>query len=109
MSTSTPAGKLTIDDIDDIRAYERIRGAFRAQMIDMRCRRRVAVGPLVSLAFENRETIRFQIQEIARVEKITTDAGIQDELDAYNPLIPDAGQLCATLFVELTSEEAIRE
>jgi hypothetical protein len=109
MSVATPSRKLTIDDIDDSRAYERVRGAFRAQMIEMRNRRRVAVGTLVSLVFENRETVRFQVQEMARVEGITTDVGIQDELDAYNPLIPEAGQLCATLFIELTSEEAIRE
>jgi Protein of unknown function (DUF3501) len=104
-----PSRKLTIADIDDIRAYERIRDVFRAKMIELRSRRRVAVGTMVSVAFENRETVRFQIQEMARVEKITTDEGIQDELDAYNPLIPEAGQLCATLFIELTSDEAIRE
>jgi len=55
--------------------------------------------------FENRETIRFQIQEMARVEKILTDDGIQSELDTYNPLIPDAGALAATLFIELTSKD----
>jgi Protein of unknown function (DUF3501) len=109
MITATPSRKLTIADIDDIRAYERVRPAFRAQMIELRGRRRVTVGTMVSLAFENRETVRFQIQEMARVEGITTDAGVQEELDAYNPLIPEVGQLCATLFIELTSDEAIRE
>lgn len=109
MTTAVPSRKLTLADIDDTRAYERIRDSFRAEMIAMRNRRRVAVGTIVSLAFENRDTIRFQIQEMARVEGITTDAGIQDELDAYNPLIPEVGQLCATLFIELTSDDAIHE
>jgi hypothetical protein len=109
MSTNLPSRKLTVQDIDDIRAYERVREAFRAEMIETRRRRRVPLGTMVSLAFESRETIKFQIQEMARVESITTDEGIQDELDAYNPLIPEVGELCATLFIELTSDEAIRE
>jgi hypothetical protein len=109
MSTDAPSRKLTIADIDDIRAYERVRETFRAEMIETRRRRRVALGTMVSLAFESRETIKFQIQEMARVESITTDQGIQEELDAYNPLIPEIGELCATLFIELTSDEAIRE
>ena len=109
MNTRLPSRKLTIADIDDARAYERTRQSFRAEMIELRRRRRVPVGTLVSLAFENRDTIRFQVHEMARVERITTDQGIQDELDAYNPLIPEVGQLCATMFVELTSDEAMRE
>ncbi len=109
MSTTETSRKLTLADIDEIRAYERVRESVRAEMIELRHRRRVAVGTIVSVAFENRETIRFQIHEMARVERIATDEGIQDELDAYNPLIPEVGQLCATLFIELTSDEAIRE
>ena len=109
MSTGLPTRKLSVDDIDDIRAYERIRDTFRAEMIALRDRRRVSVGTMVSVAFENRETVRFQIQEMARAEGITTDEGIREELDAYNPLIPEPGQLCATLFIELTSDDAIRE
>ena len=73
MSISVPTRKLTVADIDDIRAYERIRETFRTEMIALRDRRRVSVGTMVSLVFENRQTIRFQIQEMARVEGITTD------------------------------------
>jgi hypothetical protein len=80
--------KLTLDDIADLRAYEREREAFREQVIALKKRRRVGVGPFVTFVFENRETIRFQIQEMARVERILTDEGIQTELDTYNPLIP---------------------
>jgi hypothetical protein len=100
---------LSVADIDDLRAYERVRDSYRADMIEVRNRRRVAVGTIVSVAFENRQTIKFQIQEMARAERITTDAGIQEELDAYNPLVPEPGQLSATLFIELTSDEAMRE
>jgi len=101
--------KLTLEDIADQRAYEREREEFRAHVIALKKRRRVHVGPILTLVFENRDTIRFQIQEMARVEKLITDEAIQGELDTYNPLIPDAGQLCATLFLELTEEAQMRE
>lgn len=100
---------LTLADISDLRAYEREREEFRRHVIALKKRRRVAVGPHVTLVFENRDTIRFQIQEMARVEKIISDEGIQTELDIYNPVIPQPGTLSATLFVELTSDEELRE
>jgi hypothetical protein len=109
MTHGARSRKLTIADIEDTRAYERIRAGFRAEMIELRRRRRVAIGTVVAVAFESRETIRFQVQEMARVEKIATDEGIQDELDIYNTLIPEVGQLCATLFIELTSADAMHE
>ena len=101
--------KLTLDDIADLRAYERERDEFRAHVIALKKRRRVSVGPFITMVFENRDTIRFQIQEMARAEKILTDEGIQTELDIYNPLIPEPGCLCATLFIELTNEADLRE
>ncbi|MGH9086288.1 MAG: DUF3501 family protein [Acidimicrobiales bacterium] len=101
--------KLTLADIADLRAYERERADFRAQVIALKKRRRVHVGPIVTLVFENRDTIRFQIQEMARVEKLITDEAIQGELDTYSSLIPEPGQLCATLFIELTDEAQLRE
>ena len=106
MSNTT---KLTLDDIADLRAYEREREAFRTHIIALKKRRRVHVGPVVTLVFENRDTIRFQIQEMARVEKLISDEAIEGELRAYNPLIPEPGSLSATLFIELTSEPALRE
>jgi hypothetical protein len=63
----------------------------------------------VTLLFENRDTIRFQVQEMARVEKIISDEGIQTELDIYNPLIPEPGMLAATMFIELTSKDDLVE
>ncbi len=101
--------KLQLDDIVDLRAYERERDAFRRHVIDLKRRRRVEVGPFVSMVFENRETVRFQVQEMARAERMLTDAAIQDELDAYNPLIPDPGALSATMFLELTTPAELRE
>jgi len=109
LSTSLSPRKLTLVDIADIRAYERERDGFRARVIELKRRRRVALGTLITLVFENRDTIRFQIQEMARIEKIVTDEGIQEELDIYNVVVPDPGQLCATLFIELTSDDQMRE
>jgi hypothetical protein len=101
--------KLTIEDIADLRAYERERDDFRQQIIVLKKRRRVPVGPFVTLLFENRDTIRFQVQEMARVEKIISDEGIQTELDIYNPLIPEPGTLAATMFIELTDKDELME
>ena len=100
---------LQLHDIADLRAYERERPEFRARVIALKKRRRVGVGPFVTLVFENRDTIRFQIQEMARVEKLFRDDQILDELATYNPLVPEPGQLRATLFIELTSDEQMRE
>lgn len=108
MST-TSSRKLTLDDIADLRAYERERQDFRAAIIALKKTRRIGVGPFVTFVFENRDTIRFQIQEMARVEKLFTDEAIETELRVYNPLIPEPGHLSATLFVELTSDELLRE
>jgi hypothetical protein len=63
----------------------------------------------VTLVFENRDTIRFQVQEMVRVERMLSDTQVQAELDVYNPLIPEPGELSATLFVELTDEASLRE
>ncbi len=101
--------KLTIDDIQDARAYERQRHEYRARVIELKKVRRLAVGPLVTLMFENRETMRFQVQEMARAEKMMSDEAIQHEVDTYNALIPEPGQLSATLFIELTSKEQLVE
>jgi hypothetical protein len=100
--------KLTLADIADLRAYERERDAFREHVIALKKRRRISVGPHLTLVFENRDTIRFQIQEMARAERILTDEGIETELRIYNPLIPEPGHLSATLFLELTTDEELR-
>jgi hypothetical protein len=101
---SSSARSLTLDDIADLRAYERERDDFREHVIALKKKRRVGVGPIVTLVFENRDTIRFQIQEMARAERMLTDEAIQTELDVYNPLIPEPGRLSATMFIELTTK-----
>lgn len=101
--------KLTLEDIADLRAYERERDELRARIIAAKRRRRVQVGDLMTIVFENVDTMRFQIQEMARVERLMTDEQIQRELDTYNRLIPDDGELSGTLFIELTSDELLRE
>lgn len=99
---------LTLEDISDLRAYEKERDAFLAHVIALKKKRRIPVGPLMTVVFENRDTIRFQIQEMARVERIATDEGIADELRAFNPLISRPGRLSATLFIELTGDDQLR-
>lgn len=101
--------KLVLDDIADVRAYERERPEFRAAVMEIKRRRRISLGPIITLMFENRQTMRLQVQEMARVEKLVTDEAIQLEIDTYNTMIPDPGQLCATVFLELTSDEEVRE
>ena len=108
-SDTLPNNWLTLDDIADQRAYERERPEFRARMLAERRRRRLSLGPVITVAFESRDTIRYQIQEMARAERLSTDDDIQVELDTYNPLIPAQGRLCATLFLELTSDDEMRE
>ena len=102
-------GDLTLDDIADHRAYERERDEFRRQVIATKKLRRVTIGPVITLTFESRLTMRFQIQEMARAEKMVSDEQIQHELDVYNRLLPTPGELSATLFLELTSEAELRE
>ena len=111
VNTNTPSSsrKLTLDDIADLRAYERERPDFRAHVIEVKRRRRLAIGEMLTIMFENRDTMRLQIQEMIRAEKLVTDEGVMEELKVYNPMIPMPGQLCATLFLELTSEDQVRE
>src|SRR5579872_4183052 len=102
------SNRLRLEDIADLRAYERERPEFLRQVIALKAHRRVALGPLLTVVFENATTVRFQIQEMARAERMTTDEQIQTELDIYNPLIPGTNELSMTLFVELTNEEDLR-
>jgi hypothetical protein len=97
--------KLTPDDLYSLEAYARERPAFRARVLEHKRPRRVAVGPHVTLVFEDRLTIQYQIQEMLRVERVFEPAGIKDELDSYNPLIPDGSNLKATMLIEFPDPE----
>ena len=105
----TTSRKLQLTDILDLRAYERIRDERREEIIEIKRRRRVQLGTVVTLMFENRATMQSQIHEMMRAEKVVRDEQILEELHAYNPLIPEAGQLSATLFIELTTPEQMLE
>lgn len=101
--------KLSLADIADLAAYEIERPEFQARIIALKKRRRVPIGDRIMLVFENRETARFQIQEMCRVERIVKPEATQAEVDVYNTLIPDDGELSATLLVELDDAQKIRE
>ena len=109
-AAKTPSNrKLVLSDILEQRAYERIRETRRAEIIELKRRRRIALGTIVTVMFENRDTMQSQIQEMLRVERVVSDEGVLEEIKAYNPMIPEVGQLCATLFIELTNDEQMRE
>lgn len=99
---------LTADDVIPYADYERQRDVFRSQIIALKQRRRISVGPLVTLVFENRETMRFQIQEMIRVERIFNPAKVQEELNVYNALLPSKDELSATLLIEITEEAKMK-
>jgi Protein of unknown function (DUF3501) len=100
---------LRLEDIKPLSEYEPVRKAFRERIIALKKGRRVLLGDRISVVFENRETVLFQIQEMMRVEHIYDPAKIQDELDAYNPLIPGPGELSATLYIEITESDRIKD
>lgn len=101
--------KLTLKDLKPLDQYEKMRPSFLRAIIDLKKRRRIEVGDKVTLAFENRDTVLFQIQEMARVEQLTSPEALQHEIDTYNPLIPGEGELKATLFIEITDQQKLRE
>ena len=92
--------KLTVDDIMDLRAYERERVEFRRRIIELKRTRRVALGPILTILFENTDTMRWQVQEMARAERMLRDEQIAHEVETYNELIPKPGELSASLLIE---------
>jgi hypothetical protein len=100
---------ISLDDIRGVAAYEKVRAPFRQTIIDLKKIRRIAVGDKVSLVFENRDTVIFQIQEMMRAERIGDLDKIREEIEVYNALIPGAGELSATLFLEIEDQSHLRE
>jgi hypothetical protein len=94
MAQITPQSLMTLE------AYAKARTEFRARVLAHKKHRTVALGDHVMLVFEDELTIRYQIQEMLRVERIFEEAGIRDEMDAYNPLIPDGSNWKATMLIE---------
>lgn len=92
--------KVERSELLSLSAYEEIRPHFRARMIEAKRRRRMSLGPNMSLVFENHDTMLLQVQEMLRTERISDEAAIQHELETYNELVPARGNLSATLFIE---------
>ncbi|MCI0391304.1 MAG: DUF3501 family protein [Acidobacteria bacterium] len=101
--------KVARSEILDIAHYEKVRNEFRSRIIALKKRRRVAVGPMVTIVFENHDTVLSQIQEMMRAECIVDDNAIQHEIDTYNQLSPEQNELAATMFIELKDAGRVRD
>jgi len=99
---------LTAGDLQNLHEYELSRADYRRSVMDLKQRRRIALGPLMTVVFENRETVRFQIQEMLRIERIVAPDKVQHEVDTYNELLPGEGQVAATLFIEITDPSKVQ-
>ncbi len=97
--------KLTQGDLLTLEAYAQERNAFRTRVLAHKQQRTVHLGAHITLIFEDRLTIQYQVQEMLRIERIFESAGIAEELDAYNPLIPDGTNLKATMLIEFADAD----
>ena len=101
-------GKLTRDDLYSLEKYSGVRNEFRDKVMEHKAKRRLAIGPHATLYFEDSLTMQYQVQEMLRLERIFEPDGIQQELDVYNPLIPDGSNWKATFMVEYEDVEERR-
>ena len=97
--------KLTRDDLYSLEQYATVRPEFRERVIAHKRKRRIALGTNAALYFEDRLTMQYQVQEMLRIERIFEKEGIEDELQAYNPLIPDGSNWKATFMIEFPEAE----
>ncbi|MGI9228520.1 MAG: DUF3501 family protein [Gammaproteobacteria bacterium] len=97
--------KLTRTDLFSLEKYSEMRAEFREQVMQHKQSRRLPIGPNATLYFEDRTTIQYQVQEMLRIEKIFDADGIEEELLAYNPLIPDGHNWKATFMIEFDDPE----
>jgi hypothetical protein len=100
--------KLSRSDLYSLEKYAEVRNDFRARVMEHKKNRRLAIGPNATLYFEDRLTVQYQVQEMLRIEKIFESEGIEDELAAYNPLIPDGNNWKATFMLEFEEVEERR-
>jgi len=98
-----------MQDLAPLDTYAKSYKEARQRIIQVKAQRRVTVGESFAFLFENRETLLYQIQEMIRVEHITEPDKIQDELDTYNALLPQPGELSATMFIQITNQERLKE
>ncbi len=101
--------KVVLEDILGFAAYEKVRQEFRQDIIEKKKQRRVAVGDKISIVFENRDTVIFQIQEMLRAERIGDLDKIREEIAVYNELIPNTAELSATMFLEIEDQSHLRD
>ena len=99
---------ISVSDVLNLYEYEKVRDARRREVIELKARRRVQVGRYLSFVFENRATVLFQIQEMCRAERIVDEDKIADEVDVYSSLLPDPGELVATMMIEITEPSEIK-
>ena len=97
--------RITRDSLMTLEAYAKVRPEFRANVMAHKKNRTVHLGEHITLIFEDEMTMRYQIQEMLRAERIFEEEGINDELDAYNPLIPDGSNWKATMMIEYSDVE----
>jgi hypothetical protein len=100
--------KLSVGDLLSLERYARERVAFRSKVLEHKRARQLAVGPSTTWLFEDRLTVQYQVQEMLRAERIFEPEGIEEELDSYNPLIPDGTNWKATLLIEFPDEQERR-
>ena len=100
--------KIEPSDLKNLHEYELIRDDWRKEIIAVKARRRVLLGPTISVVFENRLTVLNQIQEMCRAERIVKPDAVQAEIDVYNDLLPGPGEVAATLFVEIPRIEEVQ-
>ncbi len=100
---------LTLKDVLPLEEYERERDTFRQRIINLKQWRRISVGDRITLVFENRDTVLFQIQEMVRAERILAPERIREEVESYNEQIPGTGELSATLLIEVTDPATVKE
>ena len=96
---------LSTNDLWPNPVYEGVRDQFRREVIAAKKDRRILVGPFVALVFENRLTVKFQVQEILRAERISDAKAVAEELEGFNTMLPGAGELAATLMIELRGSD----
>jgi len=101
--------KISLDDLPNNESYAAQRPAIRQAMMEHKAKRRIQLGPNATLHFEDYMTMRYQVQELLRAEKITSVADIREELEAYNPLIPDGKNLKVTFMLEYPDENERRQ
>jgi len=100
--------RLDPGDILSLEEYERGRDTYRRRIIELKKSRRVDVGRYLSFVFENRDTVWFQVQEMCRAERVVDPTRVAEEVEVYNALLPAAGELAATMFIEIADSDQIK-